>query len=95
LRRPKQQVNIVVVVVVVVSSLFKSCFFSKKKKTAKRGVAPTRTSRNYIRGALQYLVPVLTEGLTKQPDEPEEDQWNIPMASGTCLDLIAQLATGR
>jgi importin subunit beta-1 len=46
-------------------------------------------SQNFIRGALKYLVPVLTETLTKQDDEPDEDTWNVAMAAGTCLSLVA------
>lgn len=30
------------------------------------GRPPTRTSRFYAKGALQYLVPILTQKLTKQ-----------------------------
>eukprot|EP01118_Nematostelium_gracile_P005236 TRINITY_DN1640_c0_g1_i1.p1 TRINITY_DN1640_c0_g1~~TRINITY_DN1640_c0_g1_i1.p1 ORF type:complete len:873 (-),score=271.61 TRINITY_DN1640_c0_g1_i1:208-2763(-) len=46
-------------------------------------------SQNFIRGALKYLVPVLTETLTRQEDEPDEDTWNVAMAAGTCLSLVA------
>jgi importin subunit beta-1 len=66
-------------------------------------ISPGRLSQNFIRGALKYLVPLLTESLTKQvlfiihscsflskEDEPEEDTWNVAKASGTCLALVAQ-----
>jgi len=48
-----------------------------------------RQSQNFIRGALKYLIPLITDCLTKQEDEPDEDTWNVAMASGTCLSLIA------
>jgi importin subunit beta-1 len=54
------------------------------------GEQPERVSQNYVRGALQYLVPLLTDTLTKQDDEPDEDEWTPPMAAGTCLSLVAQ-----
>lgn len=50
---------------------------------------PERLSQNFIRGALKYLLPILTECLTKQGDEPDEEEWNVAMASGTCLSLVA------
>jgi hypothetical protein len=35
-------------------------------------------------------------GLTKQKDEPDdEEEWNVPMASGTCLSLIANISKGN
>lgn len=45
--------------------------------------------QHFIRGASQWLLPVLLEGLTKQDDEPDEDTWNIAMSCGTCLGLVA------
>jgi len=51
---------------------------------------PARVSSNFIMGALKFLVPVLTETLTRQEDEPDEDTWNPAMAAGTCLALVAQ-----
>jgi len=52
---------------------------------------PTRQSHNFIKGAIQsqILIPTLTECLTKQDEEPEEDAWNVAMSAGTCLSLIA------
>ncbi len=52
-------------------------------------VQPQRQCQNFIRGAMKYLVPILTEALTRQEDEPEEDAWNVAMAAGTCLSLVA------
>lgn len=56
------------------------------------GAAGQKVSRNLIRQALPYLVPLLTETLTKQQSEDDDDTWNIAMAAGTCLGLVAQVA---
>ena len=46
----------------------------------------------FVEQALQHLVPMLLETLTKQ-DEDEldegDDVWNLAMAGGTCLGLVA------
>lgn len=44
----------------------------------------------YVENALPHLVPLLTETLTKQDEHHDEDSWNIAMAGGTCLSLVAQ-----
>ena len=48
---------------------------------------------NFIATALSALVPMLLEQLTKQEDDQDEDEnaWNLAMAGGTCLGLVAQL----
>jgi len=61
------------------------------EEAAELKIQPQRASQNFIRGALKYLVPILTECLTKQDDEPDEDTWNVAMAAGTCLSLVAQV----
>lgn len=52
------------------------------------------TLHNFVKGALQYLVPLLLETLTQQadPDEDDPDLWNIAMAGGTCLALLSTVA---
>ena len=49
-------------------------------------------NHNFIRQALQPLVSMLLEQLTKQEPGQERDEgiWNISMAAGTCLGLVAQ-----
>jgi len=50
-----------------------------------------RKSEHFIRGALPYLIPVLTNCLTKQEDEPDDaDEWNICTAAATCIDWVTQ-----
>jgi len=46
---------------------------------------------HYIKAALPFLTPLITETLTKQEDEQDEDSWNIAMAGGACLGLMAQV----
>jgi importin subunit beta-1 len=59
------------------------------EEAAEFKIEVTRQSQFFIRGALKFLVPMLTESLTKQEDEPDEDTWNVAMAAGTCLSLVA------
>lgn len=53
------------------------------------GRPPSRVSRHYAKGALQYLVPVLMQKLTKQEEFDDEDDWNPSKAAGVCLMLLA------
>lgn len=53
------------------------------------GRAPTRVSKHYARGALQYLTPVLVEKLTKQDECDDEDNWSPAKAASVCLMLLA------
>lgn len=54
-----------------------------------QGIPPARTSRFYAKGALQYLVPILVQTLTKQEEHDDEDDWNPCKAAGVCLMLMA------
>ncbi|XP_012254098.1 importin subunit beta-1 isoform X2 [Athalia rosae] len=53
------------------------------------GRPPLRVSRHYAKGALQYLVPVLVQKLTKQEEFDDEDDWNPSKAAGVCLMLLS------
>lgn len=46
----------------------------------------------FIKQALPALVPMLLETLLKQEEDQEQDEgaWNIAMAGGTCLGLVAR-----
>lgn len=55
------------------------------------GQAGQRVSLHLIKQALPCLVPLLTETLTRQQDEEDDDTWNLAMAAGTCLGLVAQV----
>lgn len=47
---------------------------------------------NIIQQALPHLIPLLTEMLTRQQSEEDDDTWNLAMASGACLGLVAQVS---
>jgi importin subunit beta-1 len=45
----------------------------------------------FIEKALPYLVPLLLDTMLKQEDQDQDDSiWNISMAGGTCLGLVAR-----
>mmetsp|Transcript_55137 Transcript_55137/g.102102 ORF Transcript_55137/g.102102 Transcript_55137/m.102102 type:complete len:866 (+) Transcript_55137:475-3072(+) len=57
------------------------------------GQVGQRRSLNLINQALPFLVPLLTECLTRQQSEDDDDNTqNIAMAAGTCLGLVAQVS---
>jgi importin subunit beta-1 len=58
-------------------------------EAAEQGRPPLKTSRFYAKGALQYLVPILMQSLTKQEEHDDEDDWNPCKAAGVCLMLMA------
>eukprot|EP00933_Yihiella_yeosuensis_P040602 TRINITY_DN34928_c0_g1_i1.p1 TRINITY_DN34928_c0_g1~~TRINITY_DN34928_c0_g1_i1.p1 ORF type:complete len:861 (+),score=189.92 TRINITY_DN34928_c0_g1_i1:119-2701(+) len=55
------------------------------------GQAQGRVPLNLIQQALQFLVPLLTQTLTRRESEDDDDTWNLAMAAGTCLGLVAQV----
>uniref|UniRef100_A0A336LK41 CSON007162 protein n=1 Tax=Culicoides sonorensis TaxID=179676 RepID=A0A336LK41_CULSO len=61
----------------------------ESQEAAEAGRPPPRVSRHYARGALQYLVPILMEKLTKQEEVDDEDDWNPSKSAGVCLMLLA------
>lgn len=52
---------------------------------------------NFIQSALEVLVPTLLQQLLKQEDDQdrEDTAWNLSMAAGTCLDLIATVVEDK
>lgn len=58
---------------------------------AESGQNGNRVTLNFIQQALAHLIPLLTETLTKRGDEEDDDTWNLAMAAGTCLGLVAQV----
>jgi len=54
-------------------------------------VKAPRECSYFVKGAVdsKFLVPVLTMCLTKQSEHYDPDEWNVSMAAGTCLNLIA------
>ena len=58
-------------------------------QAAEWGEQPEIESRHFAKIALPEIVPVLLLLLTKQEEDADEDEWNISMAAGTCLTLLA------
>jgi importin subunit beta-1 len=59
---------------------------------AERGlpVDASRQCMRYVAAALVHLAPILTETLTKQEEDADEDNFNLHMAGHICLTLISQ-----
>lgn len=45
---------------------------------------------NFALAAIQEVLPTLLTLLTRQNDDPEDDDWSVAMAAGACLQLFAQ-----
>eukprot|EP00775_Hariotina_reticulata_P014411 gene14411-14517_t len=56
---------------------------------------PSEVNHDFIKAVVPHLAPVLLKQLTKQEEGQEQDDtaWNLAMASGTCLGLLARTAT--
>ncbi|EMD35060.1 hypothetical protein CERSUDRAFT_116561 [Gelatoporia subvermispora B] len=54
---------------------------------------PEQESKFFAKIALPEIVPVLLQLLTRQEEDADEDEWNVSMAAGTCLGLLAQAVT--
>lgn len=59
---------------------------------AGQGPPPEGVYVGYVKVALKDLVPVLTETLLKQDEEPnfDDNQWNISTGGATCLQLVSK-----
>ncbi|KAG6812910.1 hypothetical protein H0H92_015462 [Tricholoma furcatifolium] len=53
------------------------------------GETPETESRHFAKIALPEIIPVLLLLLTKQEEDADDDEWNVSMAAGTCLSLLA------
>ena len=51
---------------------------------------PEHESKYFAKVALPEIVPVILRLLTRQEEDADEDEWNVSMAAGTCLALLAQ-----
>ncbi|SCV73049.1 BQ2448_6974 [Microbotryum intermedium] len=60
------------------------------EEAAEYGDQPERGSSHFARIALPEVLPVLLQLLLKQEEDATEDEWNVSMAAGTCLALLAQ-----
>ncbi|KAJ2914887.1 hypothetical protein MD484_g5519, partial [Candolleomyces efflorescens] len=59
------------------------------QEAAEYGEQPEQESRHFAKIALPEIIPVLLTLLTKQEEDADEDEWNVSMAAGTCLSLLA------
>lgn len=53
------------------------------------GELPENESKFFAKVALPEILPVLLELLLRQDEDADEDEWNVSMAAGTCLGLLA------
>ena len=53
------------------------------------GELPENESKFFAKVALPEIVPVLLTLLTRQEEDADEEEWNVSMAAGTCLGLLA------
>lgn len=60
------------------------------EEAQEQGRAPIHVSKHYARGALQYILPVLTETLAKQDENADDDEWMPSKAAGVCIMFLAQ-----
>jgi len=60
------------------------------QEASEYGELPETESKHFARVALPEIVPVLLVLLTKQEEDADDDEWNVSMAAGTCLSLLAQ-----
>lgn len=49
----------------------------------------------YTESAMETLVPLLLETLTKQEEDVEADVWNLQAAGATCLECISSTVEGK
>lgn len=54
---------------------------------------PTVVSHDFALAALPEILPVMLMLLTRQEEDASEDEWNVSMAAGTALALLAQCTT--
>lgn len=55
-----------------------------------QNMPPERPCMRYVAAALQHLAPILTETLTKQQEDIDEDSFTLQMAGQLCLTSVSQ-----
>lgn len=65
------------------------CALNAFLKAYEFGETPERESREFAKVALPEILPVILQLLTRQEEDADEDEWNVSMAAGTCLSLLA------
>lgn len=69
-------------------------YIDEEVDLAQQGVPVQTVCRRYVQQALEHLVPLLLEAMTKHPEDALEsdrmDQFTIEVAASTCLTFMAQ-----
>ncbi|CAD5206634.1 unnamed protein product [Bursaphelenchus okinawaensis] len=60
------------------------------EEAAEEGRPPSQVSKHYAKGALVHLIPLLTQILCRQDEDPEEDDWIPAKSASVCIMLMAQ-----
>lgn len=55
------------------------------------GVPPEVESQGFAKAALPEILPQLLVLMQKQDEDAEDDEWNVSMAAGTCVGLLANV----
>lgn len=74
------------------------CTFSNKRilqAAEEYGEPPSRESKHFAKVALPEILPIILQLLTRQEEDADEDEWNISMAAGTCLSLLARATSDQ
>lgn len=66
----------------------------QREEYGPEAVGPELVSYNFALVALQDVLPTLLTLLTRQNEDPEDDDWLVAMAAGACLSLFAQNCGG-
>ncbi len=59
------------------------------RQAAEYGEQPELESRHFAKTALPEILPVMLQLLLKQDEDADDDEWNISMAAGACIGLLA------
>jgi importin subunit beta-1 len=62
-------------------------------EAAEYGEIPENESKFFAKIALPEIIPVLLMLLTRQEEDADEDEWNVSMSAGVCLNVLAQAVT--
>lgn len=64
------------------------------QEALENGVSSERENFQFAKIALPEVLPVLLQLMCKQDEDVDEDEWNISMAAGTCVQLFSQCVEG-
>ncbi|EMR11011.1 hypothetical protein PNEG_00611 [Pneumocystis murina B123] len=64
------------------------------QEALENGISSERENFQFAKIALPEVLPVLLQLMCKQDEDVDEDEWNISMAAGTCVQLFSQCVEG-